>query len=232
MDAHPQEELLSALLDDALPPAEKEVVTRHLARCHQCRQALAGLQAVRDSLRDLPQEPVPAGWREGLLARMAQEEDPAPAAGAGSPAQGTPWWSSRPGLLAGAAVVLLVLVVGGGLRLLAPVGTGTPAPDEVAPLAQPFMAMEGAESTAQQAPESDAAGDAARTTGDPDAPGETEDSGDAEVLMADRRPPSRRVLLSVLTIVLAALGATITLLLAVTRRHRAPPSTQPGPGRE
>lgn len=225
-DAHPQEELLSAWVDDALSPAKKEALDRHLAQCDRCRATVAQLQAVRDLLRDLPREPVPAGWRDGLMARVAEEED-APPDGAAAPAGGAPWWSSRPGLLAGAAVVLLILVVG-GLRLMGPLGAGSPAADEVAPLSQPFIAMERVETTDELVPESDAAGDPgvgghALDAGRAQDAGNTQDGGANEILMAERQPGRRRVHFTVLATALTTLAVTVSLLIVVTRRRRSPP---------
>ena len=63
---HPTE-ALSALLDDALPPAEREAVERHIAECGRCRDERASLAAIRTAVRSLPMlEPperalIPAG---------------------------------------------------------------------------------------------------------------------------------------------------------------------------
>lgn len=222
MDAHPQEELLSALVDDALPPAEKEAVTRHISRCDQCRLTVARLQAVRDSLRNLPQEPVPSGWREALLARVAQEEGAAPSQEANSaePARKPAGWAARLGVLAGAAAVLLLMVVG-GMRLLVPAGPGSPAGDEIITLSEPFIAMERAETTDEPVPELDGTGDAGAAGVMQDTE-DTPDTGDTDMIAAEQRP-RRRVVWTVLASVLTTLGVTISLLIVVTRGRRAPP---------
>ncbi len=64
---HP-EEWLSAFLDGALEPAERQAVAAHLARCAPCRDELDGEALLRDSVRGLPVVEPPAGFFEHVLA--------------------------------------------------------------------------------------------------------------------------------------------------------------------
>ncbi|MDX1690515.1 MAG: zf-HC2 domain-containing protein [Acidimicrobiia bacterium] len=60
---HP-DDLLSALLDGELTPAERRVVAAHLDGCGECRTELADLSMARTALRGLPRLELP----EALLA--------------------------------------------------------------------------------------------------------------------------------------------------------------------
>jgi anti-sigma factor RsiW len=107
VERHPAD-LLTAYVDDALPPEVAVGVAAHLAECEHCRTVADDLQAVRTLVRTLP-EPVPAAslWSR-TLARLA------PAAP--RPRRGR-WWLA--GAAAGAAGIAVVLHL--------------PVPDLVAP---------------------------------------------------------------------------------------------------
>ncbi|PYQ22112.1 MAG: hypothetical protein DMF81_13305 [Acidobacteria bacterium] len=54
-------ELLSAYLDGALPPAEREALEAHLNQCADCRARLESLRAVKHALARLPSREAPPG---------------------------------------------------------------------------------------------------------------------------------------------------------------------------
>ena len=54
-------ELLSAYLDGALPPPEREELEAHLAQCPACRARLESLRAVKHALARLPSREAPPG---------------------------------------------------------------------------------------------------------------------------------------------------------------------------
>lgn len=53
MSSHATAELLSAYLDQELPPEEVEVLESHLDHCHECHGRLAGLSTVVGNLRHM-----------------------------------------------------------------------------------------------------------------------------------------------------------------------------------
>lgn len=53
------EPLLSAYLDEELPPTERDRVAQHLARCDACASDVEALRAVRSLARSLPVRRVP-----------------------------------------------------------------------------------------------------------------------------------------------------------------------------
>lgn len=67
------EPLLSAYLDEELPPTERDRVAQHLARCDACAHDVEELRAVRTLARSLPVRCVPgdAPLVSGLPARPA-----------------------------------------------------------------------------------------------------------------------------------------------------------------
>lgn len=69
----PDEEALSARLDEALEPDETARVDEHLTACAPCRQRWDELCAVREALRSLPPRQVPDDVVEAA-ARSAQAE--------------------------------------------------------------------------------------------------------------------------------------------------------------
>lgn len=70
-------EKLSAYLDGALPDAERRAVELELSSSAEMRTELEALRAVSKSIKDLPREPLPGGFRARLDARRARETEPA-----------------------------------------------------------------------------------------------------------------------------------------------------------
>ncbi len=70
-------EKLSAYLDGALPDAERRAVEVELSRSLELQKELEALRAVAQSIKDLPREPLPGGFRARLEARRARETEPA-----------------------------------------------------------------------------------------------------------------------------------------------------------
>jgi len=63
-------ELLSAYLDHDLPRAEAEALERHLDDCPECRDALAGLAAVKSRAAALVDPPAPDDLWAGIASRI------------------------------------------------------------------------------------------------------------------------------------------------------------------
>jgi anti-sigma factor RsiW len=59
MNNHAPAESLSAYLDAALPPAERQEMAQHLSTCVSCRRQLEMLRQVSTVLREQPPYPVP-----------------------------------------------------------------------------------------------------------------------------------------------------------------------------
>lgn len=76
------QKLLPWYVVDRLDPADRMIVEAHLAECAECRADLAGERRVRDTVADIPIEPVmetDSGW-ERLAASLAERPAPVPAA--------------------------------------------------------------------------------------------------------------------------------------------------------
>lgn len=69
---------LSAYLDEELDARAREELRGHLQGCAACRAALDELRRTVESVRALPPAAAPAGFREGVMAKL--QETPAPAA--------------------------------------------------------------------------------------------------------------------------------------------------------
>jgi hypothetical protein len=69
-------ELLSAYLDGALPEAERSALEARLAASADLRRELEELRSVSLSIKDLPKEPLPAGFLARLQARRARGDKP------------------------------------------------------------------------------------------------------------------------------------------------------------
>ena len=95
---------LSALVDGEVNDAERAEILAHLEACEPCREFFAELTAMHAALADMEEYDAPAGFAEGVLARLHA---------ASAPKKRTPRaaWVS---LAACAAIV--VLAVGGPLR--------------------------------------------------------------------------------------------------------------------
>jgi len=59
MNTHPQQETLSAYIDDMLDVAQMHQTAQHLRGCQPCRTSCAVLRETRDLLRQLPAPPGP-----------------------------------------------------------------------------------------------------------------------------------------------------------------------------
>jgi hypothetical protein len=106
---------IAAYVLGALEPSEVEALREHLTTCTVCRDELAALQRVADTLPlAAPQMAVPRGLKRQLMSNVRREARGAPAA----PRSRRPSWA-RPaaalgGALAVAAAVVLALVLAGG----------------------------------------------------------------------------------------------------------------------
>lgn len=106
------EQYLSADIDDALSPAERQAVSSHLASCAGCRQRQADERALKAVLRErIPIVPAPAQLRQKIIAAL-DVEDSRPAIGRVRFSR-RPLWLGSLGAVAAAAVVLVVILVGG-----------------------------------------------------------------------------------------------------------------------
>jgi anti-sigma-K factor RskA len=123
-------ESIPLLALDALPGAERDALRRHVATCRSCRQLLAQYEQVTDALlADVPPAPPPAGLEQRLRQRIAGvSQVRAPQAGRSVP-RALPRWA-----WAGAALALLVVLIGLALLLRAP--EGKPEDSEVAKMLQ------------------------------------------------------------------------------------------------
>ncbi len=74
----PPADALSALIDDALPPAARDKVLAHSAACPLCAAQLAELRALHEAFQDLPPMAVGVDLGARVIARLQAE--PAPAA--------------------------------------------------------------------------------------------------------------------------------------------------------
>lgn len=70
---HLAPELLSALVDDELDPAEVHEVQAHLGSCLHCRQRLDGLRRVAAGLRELERPALPASLEFAVRRQIALE---------------------------------------------------------------------------------------------------------------------------------------------------------------
>ena len=95
---HP-DELLAGFVDGSLPPGERTAVEAHLATCARCRDEVELAGAATRALASLPDEPVPSGVTQSVLAAAA-----APAR------SGSPRWYRWAGAAAAAAVIALIAV--------------------------------------------------------------------------------------------------------------------------
>jgi len=98
---HP-EDLLADYADGTLPDDERAVVDVHLSSCETCREEVALASRAMPALASLPEEPVPFGVTEPIVAearRIVQQR---------RPAWGRIQWAA--GLAASACLVLLAVV--------------------------------------------------------------------------------------------------------------------------
>lgn len=106
-------ELLSALVDGELVPADAEAVQAHVVACADCAAELASVREARAAVRTLPAVEPPAGFFEALLAGALGDEP----AERDEPAKVVPLQGRRAAIANAAAAVaagiLLVLAYGG-----------------------------------------------------------------------------------------------------------------------
>lgn len=93
--------MLSAYLDGELSAAEEARLRAHLDECEACREELAALAAVHEALLDETEYEAPAGFAEGVMARVRAEKTAAPKK---APHIGRRW----AGLAACAALAVLI----------------------------------------------------------------------------------------------------------------------------
>lgn len=72
MNCQQARDLMSLYLDGELLAAERTELEEHLRQCDDCRYELAELEALVDALGSLPEEPLPAGFRDRLHSRLVR----------------------------------------------------------------------------------------------------------------------------------------------------------------
>jgi hypothetical protein len=108
---HPSEDLINGFVEDALGPAERAEVDRHLEGCHDCRQLADDLAEIRRMARTLDlREPPARVWSRleraiQLDSRRSSEDGMADASPSGRR------WKTM-ALLATAAILIVATVVG------------------------------------------------------------------------------------------------------------------------
>jgi hypothetical protein len=106
------EEYLSADVDGALSPAERQAVSAHLAACVDCRQRQADERALKALLHErIPIVSAPAELRQRVITALGRE-DSRPAARHRRFSR-RPLWVGSLGALAAAAAVAVIILVGG-----------------------------------------------------------------------------------------------------------------------
>ena len=111
------DDLLSALLDGELGPAQEAVVSAHLAGCPACTAELEATGMVRRAVQSLPPVEPPIGFYERMLR---------PAPRDGSFGASRPWWHDRRKAVAAALVSSAAVSVGF-------LGVSSPTPQPVSP---------------------------------------------------------------------------------------------------
>jgi len=124
-------ELINTDIDGRLPAAQRAELSRILLADPEARALHRDLQRLQRELAAVTAEPAPAGLADSIMAAI-----PAVASGGGRPGAARPWRSAV-ALAVGAAVVAVVLHVGGlkeGLDGAAAVGTMAPGAGASAPV--------------------------------------------------------------------------------------------------
>lgn len=129
MNGHDVFEMLDAYALGTLPPADAERVRAHLAGCAACRAEYDEVRNVLDVLPlALPAEPVPAGARDRLFARLDAEAVPVP----GPDRLPMPRRRGFAAPLVGALAAALLLALAGDAWLAARLTAGGSGPAVVA----------------------------------------------------------------------------------------------------
>ena len=116
--------LLDLYVDGELSPEEMSRVRDHLDRCPGCRAYVDDALAIRAAFPDVEDVEVPAGFAEGVMARVQKEA-------ASKKKQPTPWRKVLPTLVACCALVILLRNVPGmfsGRKAEAPAAMDAAAP--------------------------------------------------------------------------------------------------------
>ena len=116
--------LLDLYVEGELSPEEMSRVRDHLDRCPGCRAYVDDALAIRAAFPDVEDVEVPAGFAEGVMARVQKEA-------ASKKKQSTPWRKVLPTLVACCAVVILLRSVPGmfsGRKAEAPAAMDAAAP--------------------------------------------------------------------------------------------------------
>lgn len=116
--------LLDLYVDGELSPEEMSRVRDHLDRCPGCRAYVDDALSIRAAFPDVEDVEVPAGFAEGVMARVQKEA-------ASKKKQPTPWRKVLPTLVACCALVILLRNVPGmfsGRKAEAPAAMDAAAP--------------------------------------------------------------------------------------------------------
>ena len=116
--------LLDLYVDGELSPEEMSRVRDHLDRCPGCRAYVDDSLSIRAAFPDVEDVEVPAGFAEGVMARVQKEA-------ASKKKQPTPWRKVLPTLVACCALVILLRNVPGmfsGRKAEAPAAMDAAAP--------------------------------------------------------------------------------------------------------
>lgn len=111
------ETALSAYALDALEPAERREIEAHLARCANCRAALARHEVALAALAEaIPSVPPPARLKQRLMTEIARTpQEPEPSDASNRPPASLAQWRWRRAAIALAAVAaILVMTLGAG----------------------------------------------------------------------------------------------------------------------
>lgn len=102
-------ELISGMLDGTLTTEEQKKLDAHLAQCPDCQALVRDLQAMSGDLSELA--PVPEGFADQVMEKVAQQEQDAPELQAVPKKQNGKKWH-KPLLRIGALAACCVLVIG------------------------------------------------------------------------------------------------------------------------
>ncbi|MBK7858356.1 MAG: hypothetical protein IPJ65_06980 [Archangiaceae bacterium] len=133
--AHQYEDKLLELAYGELPAHEASAALAHVHGCARCSEALREIQAVRNTMGQLPMQPVPDSGLESLFAYA----DQAARRNAAGPAPTATWWRKLMAPLAAASALSLIGVVAWQTNKEGP---AVPARSEIAEAANPQPALQ------------------------------------------------------------------------------------------